>query len=354
MHLSRPPGHVAIAIAFIAGLGLATAYHRLRLGETPESPPTDAGGDPPTAAENEPARRNAASDTPPIRGDSTQASGAAGALSGAPPRGRTAAIGDAAPAQSRDERGAQRRRTAGFGAANRAASAAESELGRLYGRVAETSLFLPSCWSADVSNVHVAALQRAGTGSEDSDLVIVSDPTTLAGGRTSRVWQTIIPERFRGERIAVRSQLRSSSVENRAFMWVTAADANGNSLAYDGMDYSFFPGGDGEAHLIPGSRALSGDRDWDNHEIVLEVPVATYSLSYGFTLVGDGALWADDLSIAVVDATVPVTAGPDVSRAPVLALPIAELTLRAPFNTDFQAGGFLDATTCIERAASTR
>lgn len=46
---------------------------------------------------------------------------------------------------------------------------------------------------------------------------------------------------------------------------------------------------------------VKGTQDWKRYTIELEIPPATFSLLVGVTLEGGGTLWADDLSIELID-----------------------------------------------------
>ncbi len=357
---SRTHGKRRLIIGFAAGLVLASVFHRLDFGssDTAGEAPTTVGD---AGAGTEPdlgSAGDAGIDAQAIAATSAAAHSRASqsrivvnaiatTLSGAVPNDPNAATN--AVSVSRPN---SRPLTASM--QNRIANAQDTEIGRLYGRLAEQSFLVPSCWQFDLSNAHVAALEPIGPDSADRDLVLTSIPDAQADGRTSWAWQTIIPDLYLGERIVVSAQMRTRAVRNHAFMWVSVDDANGNPLAYDSMQDSFRQiGSDGEASLTPMPRTLRGNVEWSWHQIVIDVPAVAYSLSYGFAVIGPGALWADDLSIEVVNETIPETSyGAGGIRRQATTPPIRELTLPAPFNTGFEREGFLNPSMCAELAAS--
>jgi hypothetical protein len=54
-------------------------------------------------------------------------------------------------------------------------------------------------------------------------------------------------------------------------------------------------------------RPVEETQDWAEHSLVLDVPQEAATVSFGFTLVGSGQVWADDLSLEEVGPEVPVT-----------------------------------------------
>ena len=66
---------------------------------------------------------------------------------------------------------------------------------------------------------------------------------------------------------------------------------------------------------------MHGTNEWSRRSVVFDVPEGTAGLDIGFALSGPGAIWADDLSIEVVDVNTPLT----------------RLFPSAPVDTDFDA-----------------
>ncbi len=66
---------------------------------------------------------------------------------------------------------------------------------------------------------------------------------------------------------------------------------------------------------------MQGTNEWSRRSVVFDVPEGAAQLDIGFALSGPGAIWADDLSIEVVDVNTPLT----------------RLFPSAPVDTDFDA-----------------
>ena len=56
-----------------------------------------------------------------------------------------------------------------------------------------------------------------------------------------------------------------------------------------------------------GNRRIKGTTAWTKYEIVADVPAEAATITFGAMLHGEGQLWFDDMTIEVVDASVPVT-----------------------------------------------
>ena len=345
-------GRFRTPLAFAAGLLLAGLYFQLGLNRFIDQPATDADN----ASEDAIVIPNVARLVPVATESDRESVASAQRVTVT----RTTFVPDAAPItveadqeQTSESGNAQRaarlqESRARADAFNRAQGSADPQIGQLYGRIAAGSFKSPSCWSSIISNTHVVAAVPADRNADNNSLAIVSDPDEAADGRTSRVWQTIIPDQYLGERIRITALLLTVAVQRQAYMWVSADDANGNSLAFDNMNFSFTQTLNGNnTFLRPEPRSLRGTTQWSTHEIVIDVPPATYSLHYGFAIEGAGALWVDDVTIARAEPSALVTAAS--GRAPPFSTPppIRELTLSQPVNTDFELAGFQNPSACL-------
>jgi len=85
----------------------------------------------------------------------------------------------------------------------------------------------------------------------------------------------------RGRRLLYSGFLKTEGVANGfGGLWLRLDGADGSVLAFDNM----------------ANRGVSGTTDWTRYDIVLEVPAGAVQACYGSLLVGDGALWTDDLT----------------------------------------------------------
>ena len=103
-----------------------------------------------------------------------------------------------------------------------------------------------------------------------------------------------------GKRIAFRGFLRSDS-EGNGGLWMRI-DADDEAVEFDNM----------------ADRRVTGRTDWARQEVVLDVPEKATKICFGFLLTGKGSLWADDLTIEVVEKTGRETTGIEFDRATTL------------------------------------
>jgi hypothetical protein len=115
---------------------------------------------------------------------------------------------------------------------------------------------------------------------------------------------------FRGKRVRLTAWVKASGVQGRAGVWLRVdgpAQDPTEPLAVDVM----------------GDRPITGSRDWQRYEIVLDVPADAADVAFGAHMSGEGSLWVDGFKFEIVDRSVATTGGPR---------PPAE-----PQNLDFEA-----------------
>jgi hypothetical protein len=103
--------------------------------------------------------------------------------------------------------------------------------------------------------------------------------------------QTISADGHRGQRIRMSGSVRSENVSNWAGMWMRIDGSDEAPLKFDNMR----------------DRPISGSRDWQRYEVVLDVPGESLVISFGILLFGGGELWLDKLQFEEVDESVAVT-----------------------------------------------
>jgi DNA-binding transcriptional MerR regulator len=108
-------------------------------------------------------------------------------------------------------------------------------------------------------------------------------------------WATFVqdatPVPFQGGRVRYRGWLRTSEVRSGwAGLWLRVDGPAREVLAFDNLGQ------------VPPDRSLKGTNDWTRAEIVLPVAAEAVTLAFGVLLVGDGVLWADDLSFEALPA----------------------------------------------------
>jgi DNA-binding transcriptional MerR regulator len=108
-------------------------------------------------------------------------------------------------------------------------------------------------------------------------------------------WATFVqyatPVPFRGGRVRYRGWLRTRDVASGwAGLWLRVEGPDREVLEFDNLGQ------------VPPDRSLTGSNDWTQAEIVLPVAAEAVALAFGVLLVGDGTLWADDLSLEALPA----------------------------------------------------
>jgi hypothetical protein len=130
------------------------------------------------------------------------------------------------------------------------------------------------------------------------------DRNVVHGGRASAYLRSIVPEpknhavvaqqvsaeRYRGQRIRLSAWLRSDDVRQGAGLWLKV-----------------LPGPDGTTPSAYDRKLMTGSNGWQREEIVVDVAPAADRLYFGLFLGGLGAAWIDDVTLEIVDKSVPTT-----------------------------------------------
>ena len=106
--------------------------------------------------------------------------------------------------------------------------------------------------------------------------------------------QSIRADRYHGSRIRLRGYLKYENAregrgQTRLLLQIEGPD--GSRVGRDQMD----------------GREITGSTDWTRHDLVLDVPATAIIIFFGIEQSGPGQTWVDDLSLEVVDASVPTT-----------------------------------------------
>ena len=98
------------------------------------------------------------------------------------------------------------------------------------------------------------------------------------------ITQGIRANAYRGKRLCLSGYLKSNAVTSWSGLWLRV-DGVDRELAFDNMF----------------SRAVKGTTDWTQYKVVLDVPDAAGAIYFGVAMDGTGQIWADDLTLEVVD-----------------------------------------------------
>ncbi len=112
------------------------------------------------------------------------------------------------------------------------------------------------------------------------------------------VMQAISAQDYRGKRVRFSAQLSSVEVVGQAGLWMRVDGENGKVLKFDDM----------------GSRPVNGTTSWTGYDVVLDIPVESAVIQFGYLLAGEGKVKAAAFRLEVVDASTPATAA-DVPKA---------------------------------------
>ena len=168
----------------------------------------------------------------------------------------------------------------------------------------------PSGWFASGSSPgdYEVRLDRTEhhSGEASGSITCRSDKPTGFG----TLMQVFRADKYHGKRLRLTAYVKTRDVETWAGIWMRVDDSDGAVAAFDNMQ----------------DRPLRGTLDWEQYEIVLDVPDKAQNISFGVLLAGKGTAWADDFDFEVVDKKTPVT---DLKQR------IQEMPLE-PGNLDFE------------------
>ena len=143
-------------------------------------------------------------------------------------------------------------------------------------------------------------------------------PTTQAG-----VIQVSSATPFRDKRIRYSGSLRLEMKDMRepasAMIWIRVDDASGRVVAFQNTL----------------GQLRFHNSAWQQAVVIIDIPPEAFSLHYGASLFGNGALWVDGLLFEEVDEATPATAAP-MTRLVFNRVPSPKEILRMPVNLDFE------------------
>lgn len=155
--------------------------------------------------------------------------------------------------------------------------------------------------------VEIRSIRPAQTGSH----IAPKDTTHDVQRHFATLLQGIRADAYRGKRIRLSANLRTRNADSVA-LWMLVDAENGKVLAFDDM----------------GSRKLSGTHPWERQEVVLDVPVQSATIAFGFLLAGNGEAAASDFAFETVDAGIATTAASQPEAASTLPDAPVNLDLR--------------------------
>jgi len=142
-------------------------------------------------------------------------------------------------------------------------------------------------------------------GSNPGDYTIDIDPNMTQHGAASTslgsrvpdpqgfgtLARTFVPDPYRGARLRMRGMVKADAVDNWAGLWMRVDGPQKQILSFDNMQ----------------GRPITGTRDWQPYDIVLDVPQESTLLAFGILLAGKGHVWLSDVTFETVGQDVPTT-----------------------------------------------
>lgn len=98
------------------------------------------------------------------------------------------------------------------------------------------------------------------------------------------------------QRLRMTAYAKSEAVEDWAGLWMRVDGPKPNkSLSFDNMQ----------------GRPIKGTTEWQEYQIVLEVPIESVNIAFGILLSGTGQVWVDDFRFEAVNQDIAVTSRPE-------------------------------------------
>jgi hypothetical protein len=104
--------------------------------------------------------------------------------------------------------------------------------------------------------------------------------------------QTFSAESYRGKRLRMTGMAKATDVENWAGLWVRIDGSDQKkTLGFDNMQ----------------DRPIVGSTEWQEYDVVLDVPDESEAIAFGILLVGSGEVLVDDIHFDEVGEDIAVT-----------------------------------------------
>ncbi|MGI8913705.1 MAG: hypothetical protein ACR2JY_07960 [Chloroflexota bacterium] len=112
--------------------------------------------------------------------------------------------------------------------------------------------------------------------------------------------QGFLADDYLDRRLRLTAYIKAEKVEGWAGMWMRVDPREGKARQFDNMQ----------------SRPIRGNSDWQQYQVVLDVPRESLYVYFGVLLHGRGSVWADDFQLEVVGRDVPTTGAPPLPPQP--------------------------------------
>jgi hypothetical protein len=129
-----------------------------------------------------------------------------------------------------------------------------------------------------------------GKSTDGSKSAFIKAKTGTKDSGFGTLMQMFAADDYRGGRWKLTARMRTEDAK-KAQLWMRVDGPDRKMNAFDNMD----------------DRPVTGDSEWRNYEIVLDVAPDSVAVAFGFFLFGGGQVWADDFKLERVPSSVPVT-----------------------------------------------
>lgn len=180
-------------------------------------------------------------------------------------------------------------------------------------------------WFAYASPAHEFGVDQGIRRNGRSGYVRSIAPVPTTGEPFGALIQSISALGYRGKRLRLSGYVRADSVTGRgAGLWMRI-DSPVRSTAFDNM--------------VGYGRPILGNLDWTKESVVLDVAEDAIGVTFGLLLSGGGVARVDDMSLEVVDSSVPTTGTVNLTpdgRDSVAQIGYYTRLGHAPENLDFE------------------
>lgn len=121
--------------------------------------------------------------------------------------------------------------------------------------------------------------------------------------------QLFSSEVYLGKRLKLSAFVKAHNITGWAGLWMRVDGSGGELMKFDNMQ----------------GRAIKGTSDWNQYNVILDIPQESHAIAFGILLSGAGKAWVDHFRFEIVDSKTPTT---DEGEEDTLPL--------APINLDFE------------------
>ncbi|MFF2019607.1 helix-turn-helix transcriptional regulator [Paenibacillus sp. NPDC058177] len=103
--------------------------------------------------------------------------------------------------------------------------------------------------------------------------------------------QMFSAQAYLGKRLKLTAFVKAENIKDWAGLWMRVDGKGGEMLKFDNMQ----------------NRPIKGSSDWNQYQVVLDIPQEAQGIAFGILLSGAGKAWSDEYRFEVVDAKTPTT-----------------------------------------------